>query len=84
MEKLFPFNVALNAKHGDVLAVLASDISLPVEKLYIGDGASGPAVFYTEQSGNTLCACSVGSAYWFECHARAVMKSLLLRMRGPK
>ncbi|WP_157119347.1 hypothetical protein [Azohydromonas lata] len=80
MERLFPFNVALNAEHGDVLAVLAGDINLPVERLYIGDGASGPAVFYTEQSGNTLCACSVGSAYWIECHARAVMKSLLLRL----
>lgn len=80
MKRLFPYNAALNDEQGGVLAVMAGDISLPVEVLYIGDGASGPAVFYTEQSGNTLCACSVGSPYWIECHARAVMKALFSKI----
>lgn len=80
MGRLFEFNEALNIEHAGALEVLAGDIKLPRESVYIGNGASGPAVFYEEPSGNTLCACSVDSDLWLECQARAVLKSLLSRL----
>jgi hypothetical protein len=78
------------SEHAAVLKVIAQDLSRPVEAVYIGDGASGPAVFYEDLQGSegTRCACDLEGSYWQECQARAVVKALLARLainpeRGP-
>lgn len=82
MSRLFPVNEALTAEHAAVLKVIAAEVGCPNDAVYIGDGVSGPAVFYEDRQGSkgTRCACDLESSYWQECQARAILKALLTRM----
>jgi hypothetical protein len=81
VKRRFPVNEPLNAEHADVLKLIAADLSLPLDAVYIGDGASGPAVFHEDRQGGagTRCVCVVGSLSWLEHQARAEAAALLLR-----
>ncbi|WP_156901586.1 hypothetical protein [Azohydromonas australica] len=90
MKRLFPVNEALTSRHAAVLSIVAADLGCPVDAVYIGNGASGPAVFHEDRQGSegTRCACDLSSLYWQECQARAAVKGLLARLaanpdRGP-
>jgi hypothetical protein len=83
MSRLFPLNEALTAKHAAVLRLIATDLGRPVDAVYIGNGASGPAVFYEDRQGNegTRCACTLGSPRWQQCQAKVAVAALLTRLR---
>lgn len=90
MGRLFPINEALTTEHASVLKIIAAEMGCSADAVYIGDGASGPAVFYEDAHGSngTRCACDLESSYWQECQARTVVKTLLARLainpgRGP-
>jgi hypothetical protein len=82
VKRLFPVNEALTARHAAVLKVIAADLGCPVDAVYIGNGASGPAVFYEDSQGNegTRCACTLRSPYWQQCQAKAAVAALLARL----
>lgn len=82
MNRLFTINEALTTGHAAVLKVIAVQLGCPGDAVYIGDGASGPAVFYEDRHGSdgTRCACDLESSYWRECQARAAVKALLARL----
>lgn len=82
MKRLFPVNEALTAQHAAALKVIAADVGCPVDAVYIGSGASGPAVFYEERQGSegTRCACDLSSLYGQEFQARATVEMLLARL----
>jgi hypothetical protein len=61
---MFPVNASLNAEHATVLRLIAVDLALPLDAVYIGDGASGPAVFYEDRHEGTRSVCAVGSPSW--------------------
>lgn len=88
MDRLFPIDEALTAEHAAVLEVIAVDMGCSTDAVYIGAGASGPAVFYEDAHGNngTRCACDLEGAYWQECKLRAVanafVTALLARLRA--
>ena len=65
MKRLFPVNEVLTSRHAAVLKVVTADLGCPVDAVYIGDGASGPAVFHEDRQGSegTRCACTLGSSY---------------------
>ena len=88
VKRLFPVNEALTARHAAVLKVVAADLGCPVDAVYIGNGASGPAVFQEDRQGSegTRCACDLCSRYWQECQARVAVAALLARLdpgQGP-
>lgn len=62
MKRLFPSDKALTSEHAAVLKIIAVELGSPVDAVYIGDGASGPAVFYEDRQGSegTRCACLSG------------------------
>ena len=78
----FPTNDALTAEHAATLNVIAAELGCPVDAVYVGDGASGPAVFYEHPAVSTgaRCACDLTGAFWQECQARATVKTLLARL----
>ncbi|WP_157270725.1 hypothetical protein [Azohydromonas aeria] len=82
MKRLFPVNEALTAEHAATLKIIAAELGCSVDAIYVGDGASGPAVFYEHPAVNagTRCACDLESSYWRECQARAVVEALLARL----
>lgn len=82
MKRLFPVNETLTAEHAAVLKLIAADLGCFVESVYIGNAASGPAVFYQDRQGSdgTRCACDLSSLYWQERQARAVVAALLARL----
>lgn len=85
MKRLFPVNEVLTAEHAAALNVIAAELGCPVDAVYIGQGASGPAVFYEDRQGSngTRCACGLSSPYWQQCQAKAAVTALLLRL-SPK
>ncbi|WP_157269227.1 hypothetical protein [Azohydromonas aeria] len=88
MSRLFPFNEALSVKHAAVLKFIAAELGCPLGAVYIGEGVSGPAVFYEDAQGShgTHCAWALRSPYWQESQAKAAVKALLARLdpgQGP-
>jgi hypothetical protein len=79
VKRLFLLNEALTAKHTAVLKVIAADLGCPWDTVYIGNGASGPAVFYEDRQGSegTRCACDLKGSYWQQCQAKAAVAALL-------
>jgi hypothetical protein len=53
-----------------------------VDAVCIGNGVSGPAVFYEDRQGSegTRCACTLGSPYWQQCQAKVDIAALLARL----
>ena len=82
MKRMFPVNEALNARHAAALSIIAADLGCPVDAVYIGNGASGPAVFYEDRQGSegTRCACTLGSPRWQQCQAKAAVAALLAKL----
>ncbi len=82
MKRLFPVDEALTAKHAAVLKIITADLGCPVDPVYIGNGVSGPAVFYEDRQGSEgiRCACTLGSSYWQQCQAKADVAALLARL----
>nr|CDG15369.1 FIG00467107: hypothetical protein [Yersinia pestis 16/95] len=62
------------------LAVIAAELGIP-EPLRVEAKIEGrPAVFY-DRDGSTLCACAVGSEFWNEAQAKALMASAIDKAR---
>jgi hypothetical protein len=82
VKRLFPVNAPLNIEHAAVLKLIAADFGLPLDAVYIGDGASGPAVFYEDNNGGhgTRCVCALDSLSWQEYRARVEAAALLARL----
>lgn len=59
-----------------VLALIAADVGVPLEKFWIDDRG---AVFYDAGEGSR-CACVVGTPYWIECSARVEITALFFRL----
>lgn len=77
--------MSLDVWSRQALAVIASDLGVPVESLRIETMRSdAPAVFYNLPEGTTRSACAVGSAYWLDaCAAAATVIGLASsRARG--
>jgi hypothetical protein len=74
VKRLFPVNEPLTAAHGAVLKIIAAELGCPMGAVYIGEGASGPAVFYEDTPGSngTRCACDLSSPYGQVCQAKVV------------
>ncbi|WP_156902286.1 hypothetical protein [Azohydromonas australica] len=90
MKRLFPVNEAIIVKQTAALRIIGADLGGPLGAVYIGNGANGPAVFYEDRQGSegTRCACDLHSSYWQQCHAKAAVAALLVRLaidssKGP-
>ncbi len=81
MKRLFPVNEALTSRHTAALGIIATDLGCPLDAVYVGNGANGPAVFYEDRQGSegTRCACAVSGRYWQECQVKAAVTALLAR-----
>ncbi len=56
----------------NALDVIAKDFAINRENIKIENGA----VFYDSQDG-MRCACQIGTEYWFECCARAIIREIM-------
>jgi hypothetical protein len=82
VKRLFPVNETLTAKHAIALKVIAADLGCPADAIYIGSGASAPAVFYEAPRAAKAPAAPacLEALYWQECQAKAAVAALLARL----
>lgn len=64
------------------LEVIASDLGIEADLLRIDAMVEGRQAVFYEQEGKKLCACAVGSAYWHQSQAKALVSSLISRISG--
>lgn len=70
--------MSLDAWSNHALAIIASELGMPVESLRIEALRSGaPAVFYGLPDGTTRSACAIGSVYWQEACAAAAAAAVI-------
>lgn len=67
--------MSMGCEVGDVLALIAGDLGVPVEAVTIKNGA----VFYDAGDGLRV-ACQTGTAYWHECWAKVETAALIARL----